>query len=232
MENEGYPGNPTWFEDHFTKAPQEIVDFLGGDGISLQGLRVADIGTGDGIMALGLSVMARPELLVGYDIEPTDIEDLQRMAKEHGIDALPEGLRFELSAPDHVPAPSGTFDFILSWSAFEHIEQPRVMAQEIRRLMAPGAIAMIQLFPFYHSEHGDHGWTRPGFEHLITGVDCPDYFLNRLTVDDLQDTLTTARLQIAKVELIHHPFHLPAELAGRRLTDLAIGGIKLLAVPV
>ena len=113
-------------------------------------------------MALGLSVMARPELLVGYDIEPTDVEDLQRMAKEHGIDALPEGLRFELSAPDHVPAPSGTFDFILSWSAFEHIEQPRVMAQEIRRLMAPGAIAMIQLFPFYHSEHGDHGWTRPG----------------------------------------------------------------------
>ena len=35
---------------------------------------------------------------------------------------------------------------------------------------------------------------------------------------------------VGKVELIHHAFHVPPELLDRRLTDLAIGGVKLLAV--
>ncbi len=72
MATEGYPGNPTWFEDHYFHAAKEIVDFLAGDGLSLSGKRVADLGTGDGIIALGLFNSASPASLVAYDIEPVD----------------------------------------------------------------------------------------------------------------------------------------------------------------
>jgi SAM-dependent methyltransferase len=226
-----YPNNATWFEDHYYAAPRQIVDFFGGDGVSLEGKMIADIGTGDGIMALGLFDLAKPEQLVGYDVEEVDTDELVRIAREHGIDALPEGLRFDLSSPDRVPAATGAFDFVLSWSVFEHAADPLALAKEMRRLLAPGGVVMIQLYPFYYSEHGDHGWTRPSFEHLSTGRDGTDLPLNRITLDRLHKTLWTARLRTAKVELICSSFHVPPDLAQHPLTDLAIGGVKLTAVP-
>ena len=225
------PDNATWFEDHYFSAAQQVVDFLGGDGLSLEGKRVADIGTGDGIIALGLFNLTKPSLLVGYDIHPVDTDYLLARAQEHGIGQWPDDLRFDVNALDAIPTATGAFDFVVSWSAFEHISEPLAMAQEIRRLLAPGGVAMIQLFPFYYSEHGDHGWARPSFEHLTSGEDIPDVYLNRITVDDLYDVLGEARLRVSKVELIHQSFHLPPELTGVPLSDLAIGGVKLLAVP-
>ncbi len=225
------PDNPTWFEDHYFSAAQQVVDFLAGDGLSMEGKRVADVGTGDGIIALGLFNLAKPSLLVGYDLNPVDTDYLLGLAKEHNIGQWPEELRFAVNGFDAIPAATGAFDFVVSWSAFEHISEPLAMAREIRRLLAPGGVAMIQLFPFYFSEHGDHGWARPSFEHLITGEDIPDVYLNRMTFDGLHRVLGQARLRVAKVELIHQSFHLPAELTDVPLSDLAIGGVKLLAVP-
>jgi len=232
MEKEGYVGNATWFEDHYCSVPREIVDFLAGDGISLEGKQVADIGTGDGLIALGLFHLARPQLLVGYDVKPTDTADLERQAKEHDVGGLPSELRFDQCASDHIDAATGAFDLVYSWSAFEHVSEPLAVAREMRRLLAPGGLAMIQLYPFYLSEHGDHDWNRPGFEHLVTGKSNAEVYLNRITADELYDVLTTAGFRVAKVELIHTPFHLPAEITGVRFSDLAIGGVKLIAVPI
>ncbi len=232
MEREGYAGNATWFEDHYTKVPQEIVDFLAGDGISLEGKRVADIGTGDGLIALGLFNLVRPAVLTGYDIQPTDVADLERWAKEHDVGELPAGLSFHPCTEDHIDAATGDFDVVYSWSAFEHVSQPLAVAREIRRLMAPGGLAMIQVYPFYLSEHGDHDWNRPGFEHLVTGTSNAEVYLNRITADELFDVFCAAGFQVTKVELIHTPFHLPAEISGVRFSDLAISGVKLTAVPV
>lgn len=226
------PDEPTWFEDHYFSAAQQVVDFLAGDGLSLEGKRVADIGTGDGIIALGLFNLAKPSLMVGYDLNPVDTNYLLGMAQEHGIGQWSGDLRFDVNGIDSIPAATGAFDYVISWSAFEHISEPLAMAQEIRRLLAPGGVAMIQLFPFYYSEHGDHGWTRPAFDHLVTGEDIPDVYLNRITFDGLYEVLVEASLQVAKVELIHQSFHLPPGLKGVPLSDLAIGGVKLLAVPV
>ena len=89
---------------------------------------------------------------------------------------------------------------------------------------------MIQLFPFYFSEHGDHGWERPGFEHLVSGSDREDVYLNRITLDDLHQALRSGGLRVSKLELIHFGFHVPPTLDSLRLSDLAIGGVKLAAV--
>jgi ubiquinone/menaquinone biosynthesis C-methylase UbiE len=228
------PVDVSWFDDHYYAAPQQIVDFLAGDRLDIAGKRVADLGTGDGIIALGLHALARPELLVGYDLTPVDERALLEMAREHGVaKELPPGLRFEQSSEHEIPAADGSFDAVVSWSAFEHISDLEGMARELRRVLVPGGIVMIQLFPFYFSEHGDHGWHRPSFEHLVTGVDeTPDNaYLNRTTLDELHRALVAGGLRVGKVELIHHAFHLPPELVDHRLTDLAIGGVKLLAAP-
>jgi SAM-dependent methyltransferase len=227
-----HPNVGSWFEDHYLKGPRQVIDFLGGDGISMSGSRIADIGTGDGIFALGLFKMAQSASLVGYDIRPVDISYLERLAKEHGIGELPNGLTFETSMPDQIPAPTGAFDFVVSWSMFEHVSEPLAIAKEIRRIVAPEGVVFIQLFPFYASERGDHGWERSSFEHLLTGVDREDVYLSKITFDGLHETLRAAGLLVSKVELIHFPFHMPPELDDQRLSDLAIGGVKLAAVPV
>lgn len=226
------PVDVSWFDDHYYGAPRQIVDFLGGDGLDLAGRSVADLGTGDGIIALGLHDLAHPDSIVGFDLHEVDEAALVEAARAHGVaEKLPPGLHFERSFEDRIPAPDGAFDFVVSWSAFEHVSDLEGMAREVRRVLAPGGVVMIQLFPFYLSEHGDHGWHRPSFEHLLTGVDetPDDAFLNRITLDELHRGLLAGGLRIGKVELIHHAFHVPPELSGHRLTDLAIGGVKVLA---
>jgi SAM-dependent methyltransferase len=229
------PFEATWFADHYQSAPKQIVDFLAGDGIDLAGMAVADLGTGDGLLAAGLYQLAAPRSLVGFDVLQVDLGELRGMLRDNDVsDELPPGLSFEQSTPDHIPAPDDSFDFIVSWSAFEHISDIEAMAREARRVLVPYGGMLIQLYPFYLSEHGDHGWHRPSFEHLLTGVDEPaeGVRLNHVTFDELHERLLAGGMRTAKVELIHHPFHLPAELADRRLSDLAIGGAKLLVTPI
>jgi len=219
----------SWFEDHFHGVPRQIIDFFAGDGISLAGARIADVGTGDGIIAFGLFEATGARELVGFDLNPLDFDNLYA----HVGKPPPEGLRFERSLEDRIPAPDDSFDFVVSWSAFEHVSDLAAMFGEIRRILTPTGIVMIQLYPFYFSEHGDHGWERPGFDHLVTGRDeVPGgAYVNRITLDDLHAGMRAGGLRIAKLELIHHPFHLPHELADVPPSRLAIGGIKLLAVP-
>jgi SAM-dependent methyltransferase len=227
------PTDISWFDDHYYTAPRAIVDFLAGDNLDLEGKNVAYVGTGDGIIALGLHQHARPAELVGFDLNVVDEDQLVAMARKHGVaEALPPGLRFERSFEDRISAPDGAFDFVVSWSAFEHVADLAGMCREVNRVLVPGGVVMIQLFPFYFSEHGDHGWHRTGFAHLVSGVaETPDdAYLNRITLDDLHRALLAGGLLTSKVELIHHAFHLPPELIDLRLSDVAIGGVKLLAV--
>ena len=64
--------NPeVWWQAHYADAANTVIDFFGGDGISLQGKRLADIGCGDGIIDLGVTLAAKPDRLVGFDLLTT-----------------------------------------------------------------------------------------------------------------------------------------------------------------
>jgi SAM-dependent methyltransferase len=243
-----------WFADHFDGAAQQIIDFLGGDEILLEGATIADVGSGDGIIDLGVALKAKPEKLIGFDIRPTDIEALRRSAAAAGVGELPdaERLNFVESGADHIPAPDDTFDIVYSWSVLEHIDQPIAMLREICRILKPDGVLFIQLWPFFGSPHGGHLWvnvdqpfahlTRSPFEleRALRGRSATDptrpgddefRSLNRITLDGLQRALLLARLRISKVELISEAMHIPPELAHLPLTDLTISGIKLIASP-
>ena len=127
-----------WWRAHFSDAADAVIDFMGGDEISLRGRRVADIGCGDGIIDLGIALRAEPERLVGFDLSSTDTAELTRMAAERaGVTQLPANLFFATSGERTIPAEDDSFDYVISWSAFEHIADPVAILREIRRILTP-----------------------------------------------------------------------------------------------
>lgn len=241
-----------WFHEHLDAAA-EIIEFLSGDGIGLTGLDVADVGCGDGIIDLGLALKSSPARLIGFDIVPTNVEHLLALARREGIvEKLPSQLEFQQCEPRRLPADAESFDAVVSWSTFEHVVDPSAVLAEIHRVLRPGGLLMIQVWPLFHSQHGSHLWqyfpqgfvhlfrsreelisavrAEPGpdpewAEHLVEGFrSC-----NGLSLDALQSVIIAAGLTIRKVELLTESFHVPDELNGFPLSLLGISGVKLLA---
>ena len=247
-------GATRWFKEHFEDAADEILGFLSGDGILLEGRRVADIGCGDGIIDLGLALKGHPEELVGYDLMDVDTGALLRAARGAGVGSeLPAGLRFERSQPTAIPAPDAYFDAVVTWSVFEHVDDPVALLAEVRRVIKPDGYLFLQLWPFYDSEHGGHLWPHyeGPFPHLLRsdeqilkevegrqGTDprrsADDEYrsLNKITLDELHRALLANRFAVAKLKLLAQAVHIPPQLSHRSLGDLGIGGIELLANPV
>ena len=245
-----------WFRDHFEGAPREIAAFLQGADIDLRGLRVADVGCGDGIMALGVALNLGPAQLVGFDVNPTDRDGLLARARAQGAaKALPENLQFVQCSATELPATDESFDVVYTWSAFEHVGEPARVLAEIRRVLVPNGVLFLQLWPFFLSERGSHlwDWFPQPFHHLLSSDDeieevmtrdrnGDDFMtrymldeykkLNRISLDDLQAALLEAGFDIVRLELITHLVALEPELARRhRLSDLGTSGVKLLARP-
>lgn len=240
-----------WFQAHYWDAADQVLSFLAASELGIGGRDVADIGSGDGIIDLALATRGAPSQLVGFDVNPTSVDGLQRVAATAGIDELPSNLSFAQSGVDSIPAPDESFDVVISWSVFEHVSEPLKMLNEIRRIMRPTGTLMLQLWPFYYSDHGGHLWLTHGggFPHLMspddelmsslkdkTGTDArrpaDDEFLslNHLTLNELGDLMLTAGLKTARAELISEVVTIPSEIEDVALTDLLVSGVKLLAV--
>ena len=244
-----------WFWDHYDWAPKQIADFCEQGGIDLAGTAIADVGCGDGIMALGLCDRVHPASLVGFDVVPTNADQLLARVRAEGVaDRLPPELEFRTSTPQRTPAPDAEFDFVYSWSAFEHIAEPVSVLREIRRILRPTGHFFLQLWPFYASPRGSHlwDWFDDEFHHLkahapdvVAAMAASDrhppgwteymtreyQHLNRITVDELQRSVIAAGFDVHRLELLTAAVHLTPELARYSWTDLGIGGIKLIALP-
>jgi SAM-dependent methyltransferase len=248
-------GGATWFDDHFTQAASEIINFLADEGVLLSGLDVADVGAGDGIIDLAIALRESPASLVGFDINPVDVDHLVREARAHGVaEGLPPNLHFVRSEIFSLPTETASFDAVFTWSAFEHVADPTRLLGEIKRVLRPDGFLFLQLWPFYYSEHGGHLWEWFPDETFVALRRPPDEVaaairgnpqgdphwaesrlhdfrtLNRLTLNGLQRALLEAGFAIRKVELLSNVFNLPEGIDREfPLTDLAISGVKLLA---
>jgi SAM-dependent methyltransferase len=249
-------GDWPWFEEHYREAPQQVIDFLAGDGLSLADLTVGDIGCGDGIIDLGLFELAHPKRLVGFDLEPTDTVALLNDARRagHAFDALPEGLEFRTNHGTTLPADDATFDALISWSTFEHVGEPVGLLREMRRVLKPGGVLFLQIWPLYWSEHGSHLW--PWYPEGYAQLDHDDgeiarrlhdahagreadvefvlnefRHLNQISADGLQRAMLAADLFITKFELLTGATRVSRYHARRPLSELGVAGIKLIAVP-
>jgi SAM-dependent methyltransferase len=242
-----------WFREHFDSAVEQVLTFFDDSDEAIADRVVADVGCGDGVIDLGLTLKGKPRQFVGYDVRPTDVDALRRVAAAAGVaEELPEALSFATSTVDQLPAPDDQFDVVVTWSVFEHVSYPVRMLSEIKRVLKPDGILFLQLWPFFYSEHGGHLWPHyeETFPHLLrddaeirdhvrgrrgtdaTRDDAVDEYesLNRLTLDQLHNAILAAGLIVTKLELITNAIHIPRELAHLPLSMVGVGGVKLLAV--
>jgi SAM-dependent methyltransferase len=233
-------GEWPWFEEHYRGAPQQVVDFLAGDGLALEGKDVADIGCGDGIIDLGLFELTRPRRLVGFDLEETDTAALLADARRAGLelDRLPDALEFHTNAPTSLPAGDAEFDALVSWSTFEHVAEPVGLLREMRRILKPDGL----VWPWYPEGYAQLVHEDAEIEERIRTAEAgrerdvafilDEYrHLNRITADGLQRAMLAADLYITKFELMTGATRITRSLARRPLSELGIAGIKLIAVP-
>lgn len=244
-----------WFRDHYGMAAGEIAQFLGDSGVLLEGRVVADVGCGDGIMALGVAHGSRPASLVGFDVNEVDVDLLLERARRYGVaELLPPGVEFTRSSSTVIPAENASFDVVYTWSAFEHVGDPEALLREIRRILRPDGALFLQLWPFYYSARGSHlwDWFPEPFHHLVQSEEeivaamrasdrhPPEFTeymlgeflaLNRVTLDELQRCIRAANLEIRKVHLLAENWPVPAEVGSRPLSELGVSGVKLLATP-
>jgi hypothetical protein len=123
---------------------------------------------------------------------------------------------------------------------------------EIHRVLRPGGYMFLQIWPLFHSQRGSHlwNWYPEGWEHLQKSADSlhtdiseklsesPELLeatlvdletLNRLTMDQLQDSISASGMTIRRVALQADTINIAPSLLRYRLTDLAISGVKILA---
>ena len=126
---------------------------------------------------------------------------------------------------------------------------------DVHRALRRDGKLFIQLWPFFHSEHGSHlwEWDPAGFVQLVGDIDAVEAGvradlahdaewaaarieesreLNRVTLDELQRALMAGGFYVSKLELVTNAFHLPRALARYPLSMVAIGGALLIANPV
>jgi SAM-dependent methyltransferase len=247
-----FADQPYWWESHYEDAVNEIVKFLGGDGLSLEGKRVLDLGCGDGILALGLASRIAVDSVIALDVQPVDMDFLATKAAEHGVSVDQPRLTFGVSQDTHLGIPDDSVDAVITWSVFEHVSNISDLLAEIRRVLVTDGLLFIQIWPLFFSEHGSHLW--PWFDEPFPHLRLDDDWLgaelrsrtgdsdlteavldlyascNRLTLDELGSALIAAGFYISKVETEGAAVHVPPELQRMPLSLLTTAGVKLTAV--
>jgi ubiquinone/menaquinone biosynthesis C-methylase UbiE len=235
---------PDGFQVRYDTVSKQIIDFVGGAGISYAGKAVLDIGSGDGVIDLGVAAHAGAHV-TGIDINGTRVDDVIYAANLNGADtgAL-DRLAFIENTSTGLSFPDASFDHAFSWSVFEHVFSPVALLKDVHRILKPGGTLFMQIWPMWRSEWGAHLFenVRP-WQHLVetregllnglpNRVDLHDISYdscNHLTLGDIQRALLAANFSVAKLELEAGVVAIPDEMQHLPWTDLAISGFKLIA---
>jgi SAM-dependent methyltransferase len=111
-----------------------------------------DMGCGTGELTLALAGMGAGRI-TGVDFLPRSIDTARAHAARIGV----ENVSFAC-ADLHEWQPPEKYDVLLSFDAFEHIDDPRAFLLRMKALLAPGGVAVICFGPLFHSPFGDHMW--------------------------------------------------------------------------
>lgn len=173
--------NRNWIDSHFRTAPNEIFDFFDGDGISLENSKVLDIGTGDGLIALGLAVRANCSV-IGIDRLPQDIEWLEANAPISQRDFENARYNFFQTTSNDWEFLGQDFDFAISWSAGEHFEDFSEVICSIHQSLKPDGKFFFQTYPLWNSRWGHHlyEWL-PEFFHIGKDIGEIHSYLEKMT---------------------------------------------------
>ncbi len=117
------------------------------------GLRYLDMGCGTGQLTIAFAKLG-VKRITGVDFLPRHIERAQAYARLTGTG---QGVQF-ICRDLHAWVPAEKYDVLLSFDAFEHIEDPEAFLRTMTDFIAPGGIAVLTFGPLFHSPYGDHMW--------------------------------------------------------------------------
>jgi ubiquinone/menaquinone biosynthesis C-methylase UbiE len=167
------PSESEHIHSHYYEVVAETITFCGDvfDGATVLNVGCGDMLTDFGFLGHGV------KRVVGLDIDAVDSNDRLEAAKSRlataGITVRPDYrdiLSYQMYDGCNFPFPNDFFDFVFSWSAFEHIRDVPAVLSEIRRVVKTDGYAFIQVFPWYHSYYGSH---------LTDYISEPYFHLNR-----------------------------------------------------
>jgi ubiquinone/menaquinone biosynthesis C-methylase UbiE len=151
----------------WTREPARLAALLGVG----PGHRVADIGAGDGSMALEMARIVGPSGTVfASELTPEKRALIEARRREPGG----QPIRVVTGAPDHTRLPAGCCDAVYLRAVFHHIEQQSLFARDIAAAVRPGGrIAIVDFAPGSLWFHGaDHGVTPVAVTAAFAGTAC------------------------------------------------------------
>ena len=109
-----------------------ILDLLG----DVNGLRVLDVGCGDGDLAADLA--RRGAHVTGVDASPAMIEAARDKASREGLD-----MEFLVATAQNLPFPPGHFDSVAAVTILCFVKDAQPVFQDIARVLCPGGRVVI-----------------------------------------------------------------------------------------
>lgn len=168
-----------WFFSHSMEAPKIILSHLEEVGLLHKLITednvICDLGCGDGIMIASLNEMLGTNA-IGLDYNEVNLPNLKSNFNHYNMNLNDKNLKF-FTLENYND--KNKFDFILSWSVVEHVENLENYIQDLKSMLKDGGIAYIQTWPLWNSAYGHHlmGVVNP-YEHLIAKTDVD--FINGL----------------------------------------------------
>jgi SAM-dependent methyltransferase len=233
---QGPAGRVAFTLDTMRRTRERVLEH---SGVQLRGLKILDIGPGQqlrhmrclssenevvgidtDVIPQGFSLREYGEMIrvnswmrlvktVGRQMLGFDARFQRQLAAELGVQELGPVSLLRMDAK-RMAFPDQTFDFVCSYSAFEHIDDPGAAIREVARVLKPGGVAYISLH-LYTSHSGCHDpaimakgepqppyWPhlRPPLHHTIH----PSTYLNELRLNDWRDLFEGA---MPGVQFVH-----------------------------
>jgi 2-polyprenyl-3-methyl-5-hydroxy-6-metoxy-1,4-benzoquinol methylase len=116
--------------------PYETLVRMLGD---VRGKRILDAGCGDGWLSIILA--KRGALIQGFDISPSAIRYAEERAAAHDVS---DRCTFRTASAYELPYGDAEFDGVIGSAILHHLGDKVRFAEELRRVMKPGAVAVFQ----------------------------------------------------------------------------------------
>jgi SAM-dependent methyltransferase len=256
MSGKFIPGEAEWVNSHYYDVPRETVEFCG----ALTGKSALNLGCGEMLTDFGL-VNQGVKHVTGLDLDdrhPDHLQGVIQKLQRHGIKPprdYASRIQYRHYDGTSFPFPDGAFEFVFSWSAFEHVRDVPAVLAEIRRVLRDDGFAFLQVYPWFHCRVGSHladfidepffhltrsaEWIRDRLEHyvaahpesreLILGHVYPQYLaLNGYSANRFFRDVVKAGFCVRKAKVISFDSDLSRAPADADFSDLMIWGTKML----
>lgn len=131
-----------------------VFDLVG----SLRGVRVLDVGTGDGTYAI--EAAARGAVVTALDLEPEMLDAARSRAASRGVD-----ITLIRGSAERLPFDDASFDVVLAVTVLCFVPDAGLAVREMARVLAPGGrlvLGELGRFSVWAAERRVRGWLGAG----------------------------------------------------------------------